>query len=79
MYYTATESGYDVFYDFSGEHYHVGFIRIENKPRVFMYSDTLFHTSCDVLHKRSLSQLKDAISHFYSSRNSIEIIEEKWR
>lgn len=79
MNYTQTDTGYDVFFDFAGETYRVGSIHLtETVKPSYSYTDRLFHPSVAILHSHSLSHLKDTISAYYSSRDSIGAIEDRW-
>jgi hypothetical protein len=79
MNYTITNTGYAVFYDFAGESYPVGIIHInESIEEAYTYTDTLFNSAEIVLRHCYLSDLHDAVSDYYSSRDTIGAIEEKW-
>lgn len=79
MNYTTTKTGYNVFYQFSGELYPVGIIYMgDSIEEIYAYTDTLFNRSEIVVRHCYLSDLQDAISHYYSSRDTISAIEEKY-
>lgn len=79
MNYTITKPGYDVFYDFAGEGFRVGYILCTGTTnKIYSYTDTLFYEPAVVLCSLSLSDLQDDISDYYSSRDTIGAIEEKW-
>jgi hypothetical protein len=79
MTYISTETSFDVLFDFAGESRPVGFIRTNAAEASYSYTDTLFHSSAMIiLQSCSLSFLKEAISAYYSGRDTIGAIEDKW-
>lgn len=80
MQYTKTPGGYDVSFEFSGETFPVGYIRINLAiEEVYSYTDTLFGEPTLIFRHCYLSDLQDNISDYYSSRDSIHAIEQRWR